>query len=91
MRTVFMGTPAIAASALASLINSKHSVEAVVTRPDAVSGRGKSVHFSPVKELALEHGIKVLHPAVMVEVVFLSILSLTGRQHLMASFMVDPN
>ena len=62
MRTVFMGTPAIAASALASLINSKHSVEAVVTRPDAVSGRGKSVHFSPVKELALEHGIKVLQP-----------------------------
>ena len=62
MRTVFMGTPAIAASALNSLIGSKHSVEAVVTRPDAVSGRGKSVHFSPVKELALEHGIKVLQP-----------------------------
>ncbi|MBQ6089851.1 MAG: methionyl-tRNA formyltransferase [Lachnospiraceae bacterium] len=62
MRTVFMGTPAIAAAALAALLGSRHSVEAVVTRPDAVSGRGKSVHFSPVKELALEHGIKVLQP-----------------------------
>jgi len=62
MKTVFMGTPAIAASALEALTDSRHSVEAVVTRPDAVSGRGKNVHFSPVKELAMEKGIKVLQP-----------------------------
>ncbi|MCR5829805.1 MAG: methionyl-tRNA formyltransferase [Lachnospiraceae bacterium] len=62
MKTVFMGTPEIAASALSALIGSSHSVEAVVTRPDAVSGRGKSIHFSPVKELAVKNGIRVIQP-----------------------------
>jgi len=62
MKTVFMGTPIIAAKALESLIASDIEVAAVVTRPDAPSGRGKSVNFSPVKQTALEAGIEVLQP-----------------------------
>lgn len=62
MRLVFAGTPEPAVVALEKLIASHHDVVAVLTRPDAKKGRGRSVHPSPVKALALEHGIEVLTP-----------------------------
>ena len=62
MRVIFMGTPQIAVPALETLINSKHEVIAVITQPDQKSGRGMSVRFSPVKEVAIEHGIECLQP-----------------------------
>jgi len=61
MRIVFMGTPVFSAHILRRLITT-HEVVGVVTRPDAVSGRGRSLRPSPVKELALEAGIEVLTP-----------------------------
>ena len=64
MRLIFAGTPEAALPSLLRLINSaRHEVVAVVTRPDAVSGRGRRVNRSPVAELADEHGIEVLAPA----------------------------
>ncbi|MBP2702392.1 methionyl-tRNA formyltransferase [Microbispora sp. RL4-1S] len=64
MRLVFAGTPATALPSLRALIGSlRHEVAAVVTRPDAQSGRGRKVHPSPVAELAEESGIEVLRPA----------------------------
>lgn len=63
MRLVFAGTPEVAVPALASLIDSEHEVLAVITRPDARKGRGRTLHPSPVKSLALEHGIEVLTPS----------------------------
>ena len=62
MRLVFAGTPEPAAAALERLIASDHEVVAVLTRPDARRGRGRTLHPSPVKALALEHGIEVLTP-----------------------------
>jgi len=62
MRLVFAGTPEPAAAALDRLIASDHEVVAVLTRPDARRGRGRTLHPSPVKALALEHGIEVLTP-----------------------------
>lgn len=62
MRLVFVGTPEPAAAALERLIASEHDVVAVLTRPDARKGRGRTLHPSPVKALALEHGIEVLTP-----------------------------
>ena len=62
MRLVFAGTPEPAAVALERLINSDHEVVAVLTRPDARKGRGRTLHPSPVKALAVEHGIEVLTP-----------------------------
>ncbi|WP_030909949.1 methionyl-tRNA formyltransferase [Streptosporangium amethystogenes] len=63
MRLVFAGTPDTALPALRALIDSpRHDVVAVVTRPDAQSGRGRRVHPSPVAELAEEAGIEVLRP-----------------------------
>ncbi|MCK2220811.1 methionyl-tRNA formyltransferase [Actinomadura sp. ATCC 31491] len=63
MRLVFAGTPGTALPSLRTLIDSpRHEVVAVVTRPDAQSGRGRKVHPSPVAELAEEAGIEVLRP-----------------------------
>jgi methionyl-tRNA formyltransferase len=62
MRLVFAGTPEVALPSLAALIASDHEVVAVVTRPDAPAGRGRTLHASPVAELAAEHGIEVLKP-----------------------------
>ncbi|HEX4814441.1 MAG TPA: methionyl-tRNA formyltransferase [Nonomuraea sp.] len=63
MRLVFAGTPETALPSLRTLIDSpRHDVVAVVTRPDAQSGRGRKVHPSPVAALAEETGIEVLRP-----------------------------
>lgn len=59
MRIVFMGTPVFAVPTLRALAQ-EHEVPLVVTRPDAVRGRGRKLVPSPVKEAALEHGIPVL-------------------------------
>jgi methionyl-tRNA formyltransferase len=64
MRLVFAGTPEVALPSLRALIDSsRHDVVAVVTRPDAPSGRGRRLERSPVGALADEHGIEVLTPA----------------------------
>ncbi|MFD3706807.1 methionyl-tRNA formyltransferase [Nocardia sp. NPDC058658] len=63
MRVVFAGTPEPAVPSLRRLIESAgHEVVAVVTRPDAVAGRGRKLLRSPVGQLADEHGIPVLTP-----------------------------
>ncbi|MBU1215733.1 MAG: methionyl-tRNA formyltransferase [Gammaproteobacteria bacterium] len=62
MNIIFAGTPPFAASALAALIESKHKVLAVLTQPDRPAGRGMQLTASPVKQLAIEHGISVLQP-----------------------------
>ncbi len=62
MKIVFMGTPDFAVRSLETLIHSKHEVIGVVTQPDKPKGRGKTIQMTPVKELALEHGIPVFQP-----------------------------
>ncbi len=62
MRLVFAGTPVTALPTLRALTASRHTVAAVVTRPDAPVGRGKKVHQSPVAELAGELGLETLKP-----------------------------
>lgn len=62
MRLIFAGTPEPAAVALQRLIESDHDIVAVLTRPDARRGRGRTLHPSPVKALAQKHGIEVLTP-----------------------------
>lgn len=62
MKTVFMGTPDFAVGTLKALLASKHEVLAVVTQPDKPKGRGKSMQFTPVKEVAAEMGVPVYQP-----------------------------
>ncbi|MDO5669597.1 MAG: methionyl-tRNA formyltransferase [Corynebacterium sp.] len=65
MRLIFAGTPEPAVVALERLLASEHEVAAVLTRPDARRGRGRTLHPSPVSALAQEHGIEVLTPTTL--------------------------
>lgn len=62
MRVVFAGTPEVALPSLTAIAASAHDLVGVVTRPDARSGRGRTLHPSPVKAAALELGVPVLTP-----------------------------
>jgi methionyl-tRNA formyltransferase len=62
VRLVFAGTPAVAVTALRAILASRHTVAAVVTRPDAPAGRGRRVEPSPVAALARSAGLEVLTP-----------------------------
>ena len=60
MRIVFMGTPDFAVPSLTSLVAAGNEIALVVTRPDAIRGRGKKLEPSPVKAKALELGLPVI-------------------------------
>ena len=62
MKIVFMGTPDFAKESLEALYNAKYEILAVVTNPDRPTGRGMKMIASPVKEFALEKGIKIYQP-----------------------------
>jgi methionyl-tRNA formyltransferase len=53
MRVLFAGTPHPAVPSLEALLASpRHEVVAVLTRPDAPTGRGRRMEPSPVRRLA---------------------------------------
>lgn len=62
MGLIFAGTPEFAATALAALISHGYDVRAVYTRPDRPAGRGQRSIASPVKRLALAHGLALRQP-----------------------------
>ena len=62
MRVVFMGTPDFAVPSLQALFDAGYEVVGVFTQPDRPKGRGSKVQMSPVKELALKHGVAVYQP-----------------------------
>jgi methionyl-tRNA formyltransferase len=62
LNIVYAGTPEFAAVALQALIDSPHNIIAVYTQPDRPAGRGRKLKASPVKALALTHGIEVHQP-----------------------------
>lgn len=62
MRLVFAGTPEVAVPSLRALVDAGHEVVAVVTRPDAPSGRGKKLSASPLAQAAEQLSIPVLKP-----------------------------
>lgn len=62
MRLVFAGTPDFAATALQALIAAGHDIAGVLSQPDRPAGRGLKLQASPVKQLALAHGIAVAQP-----------------------------
>lgn len=62
MRVLFAGTPEVAVPALEAVLQSRHEVVAVLTRPDAPAGRGRRLAPSPVAQVALDAGVEVLRP-----------------------------
>ncbi len=64
MRLLFAGTPEVALPSLRALLDHpRHEVVAVLTRPDAPAGRGRTLTPSPVAQLAASRGVEVLKPA----------------------------
>ena len=62
MRLIFAGTPTTAVPALTALLASEHDVVAVITRPPAPAGRGRSLQSSPIAAVATENDIEILAP-----------------------------
>ncbi len=62
LSVIFAGTPGFAAESLQALLESRHRVIAVYTQPDRPAGRGRKLTPSPVKRLALTHGLPIHQP-----------------------------
>lgn len=66
LKIVFAGTPEFAATALQALLNAQTShdfkIVAVYSQPDRPAGRGQKLTASPVKQLALTHGLPIYQP-----------------------------
>ena len=63
VRVVFLGTPEFALAALERMINDDHfEIVGVISQPDRPAGRKMQLKASPVKELALKHGLNVFTP-----------------------------
>jgi methionyl-tRNA formyltransferase len=69
-RIVFFGTPSFALPTLQSLLDGCDPVVGIVTQPDREKGRGRKVVLSPVKELALRHGLNIFQPEKAKEEIF---------------------
>jgi len=63
LRILFAGTPEFSLPPLRALLGSGHSVVGVYTQPDRPAGRGRRLAASPVKAVALTHGVPVHQPA----------------------------
>jgi len=61
-RIVFFGTPDFAVSTLKALLEGPDRVVGIVTQPDRGKGRGQRVIPSPVKKVALAHGVPSHQP-----------------------------
>lgn len=61
LKVVFMGTPFFCVPILESLIENCNVI-GVVTQPDKEVGRKRIITYSPIKEVALKHNIKIMQP-----------------------------
>lgn len=63
VRVCFLGTPEFAVTSLKALIEDDHfEIVGVITQPDRPAGRKMQLTPSPVKVLALAHGLRVISP-----------------------------
>ena len=62
MRIVFAGSPQAALPVLTYLEQSAHDLVAVLSRPDAPSGRGRKLAQSPVSSYAAQHDLMLYQP-----------------------------
>jgi methionyl-tRNA formyltransferase len=62
LRIVYFGTPEFAVPTLQALLDSAHTITAVVSQPDRPKGRGHKLVETPTKTLARSREIAVLQP-----------------------------
>ena len=76
MRIMFMGTPEFAMCNLKAIHeNTDNEIVGVVTTPDKPKGRGMVLTPSPVKQYALDNGMKVYQPLTLKDGAFLDTLN----------------
>jgi len=85
MRVLFAGSPSLAIPALAA-IQQDHDVCGVLTNPDQPQGRSKDLQPTPVKQKALELGLRVLHPKALDEPFYREIATLKPELLVVAAY-----
>lgn len=92
LRIVYMGTPDFAVEPLRKLVEGGYNVVGVITMPDKPIGRHQTeLSASPVKQYAVEHGLKVLQPAKLKEPDFIEELrSLQADLQIVVAFRMLP-
>ena len=92
LRIIYMGTPDFAVESLRALVEGGYNVVAVVTMPDKPIGRhGSVLQPSPVKQYALEHGLKILQPEKLKDPVFIEELkALKADLQIVVAFRMLP-
>lgn len=92
LRIVYMGTPDFAVEPLRKLVEGGYNVVGVITMPDKPIGRHQTeLSASPVKQYAVEHGLKVLQPAKLKDPDFIEELrSLQADLQIVVAFRMLP-
>ncbi|MCQ2246663.1 MAG: methionyl-tRNA formyltransferase [Bacteroidaceae bacterium] len=92
LRIIYMGTPDFAVESLRVLVEGGYNVVAVITMPDKPVGRhGSVLQPSPVKQYAVEHGLKVLQPVKLKDEAFVEELrSLKADLQIVVAFRMLP-
>ncbi len=91
LRIIYMGTPQFAVEPLRAIIHAGYNVLAVITAPDKPAGRGQKIHFSPVKEFALQNNLRILQPEKLKNPEFIAELeSLQANLQVVVAFRMLP-
>ena len=70
-----MGNPEFAIPSLNALITSEHEVAAVVTSPDRMKGRGRTLSSMPVAQRASELDLRLIQPLTLTDSGFIASMS----------------
>ena len=91
MKIIFMGTPDFAIPSLKKILQSNHTISAVVSAPDKERGRGRQVSSTPVKEFAIKEGIEVLTPLNLKDPLFIQrLIELKPDLFIVVAFRILP-
>ena len=92
LRIVYMGTPDFAVESLRCLVEGGYNIVGVITMPDKPIGRhGSVLQPSPVKQYAVEQGLKVLQPEKLKDETFIEELrSLKADLQIVVAFRMLP-
>ncbi len=91
LRIVFLGTPDFAVESLRRIVDDGFNVVGVVTMPDKPAGRGHKMYQSPVKEYALEKGLRLMQPTNLKDPAFVEELrSLNADLFIVIAFRMLP-
>ena len=68
-KIIFFGTEEHSLGTLKALVEHGTEIAAVITKPDALKGRGHKLTQPPVKEFAITHNIPVWQPNKLIEII----------------------